>query len=87
MSLPLDTIMLPIFADEFFGGKSYNKFLGIFVSVKEAGYAVGSIVINGFYDIFGTYKIAFIICGIVMIGVFCVMQYVASAAKKMRIGA
>ena len=82
MSLPLDTIMLPIYADEFFGGKSYNKFLGIFVSVKEAGYAVGSIVINGFYDIFGTYKIAFVICGIVMIGVFIVMQYVASAAKK-----
>lgn len=85
MSLPLDTIMLPIYADEFFGGQSYNKFLGIFVSVKEAGYAVGSIVINSFYDIFGTYKVAFIICGIVMFGVLIAMQYVANASKKVRI--
>lgn len=84
LSLPLDTIMLPIYADEFFGNKSYNKFLGIFVSVKEAGYAVGSIVINGFYDVFGDYKMAFIICGVVMICVFAVMQFVAKAAKVQR---
>ncbi|MBQ4630029.1 MAG: MFS transporter [Clostridia bacterium] len=85
LSLPLDTIMLPIYADELFGAKSYNKFLGIFVSVKEAGYAVGSIVINAFYDYFGSYKVAFVVCGIAMIGVFAVMQYVVSAAKKMRV--
>ena len=85
LSLPLDTIMLPIYADEFFGNKSYNKFLGIFVSVKEAGYAVGSIVINGFYDIFGDYKMAFVICGSVMSGVFILMQYVVKAAKAQRI--
>lgn len=84
LSLPLDTIMLPIYADEFFGGKSYNKFLGIFVSVKEAGYAMGSIVINGFYDIFGDYKIAFAICAGVMIAVFAIMQYVAKCAKDAR---
>ena len=84
LSLPLDTIMLPIYADDLFGVKSYNKFLGIFVSVKEAGYAMGSIVINGFYDIFGDYKIAFLICGCVMVGVFAVMQYVVKCAKDAR---
>lgn len=85
LSLPLDTIMLPIYADELFGEKSYNKFLGIFVSVKEAGYALGSIAINGFYDIFGDYKLAFVICGAAMVVVFAVMQYVISAAKSARL--
>lgn len=84
LSLPLDTVMLPICAGELFGKKSYDKFLGIFVSVKEAGYAVGAIVINGFYDVFSSYKPAFVVCAFIMAAVFCVTQYVISAAGKVR---
>jgi len=85
LSLPLDTIMLPIYADELFGSKSYNKFLGIFVSVKEAGYALGSFSINIFHDCYDSYKPAFVVCACIMICVFMIMQYVVSASRKEKI--
>ena len=45
---------------------------------------MGSIVINGFYDVFGDYKMAFLICGCVMVGVFAIMQYVVKCSKDAR---
>lgn len=84
LALPIDTIMLPLFASDFFGEKSYNKFLGILVSLKDTGYAMGTVVVNGFYDAFGNYKLAFIVCGIAMISSFFIMQYVERTAKKLK---
>ena len=59
-ALPLETIMLPIYASEFSEEKSFNKILGIFVSLNTAGYAVGAPVANLCYDITGSYDIFFI---------------------------
>ncbi|MBR3933799.1 MAG: MFS transporter, partial [Clostridia bacterium] len=50
LALPLETIMLPIYAGDLFGQKSFNKILGIFVSVNTAGYAVGAPIINIIFD-------------------------------------
>ena len=49
--------MLPIYAGEFSEEKSFNKILGIFVSLNTAGYAVGAPVANLCYDITGSYDI------------------------------
>ena len=42
LALPLETIMLPLIAQDLFQGPQYNKMLGIIVSVNTAGYAVGT---------------------------------------------
>ena len=83
-ALPLETIMLPIYAADFFGKKSYPKILGIFVSVNTAGYAVGSPVMNLCYDIFGTYSYALIAVGFIMVAMLVLMQFIVSIAHKER---
>ena len=83
-ALPLETIMLPIYTKELFGNVSYDKFLGLFVSINTIGYATGGVVINGVSDAVGSYKPAFAICVVVMASIFVLMQYVISATNKIK---
>lgn len=80
LALPLETILLPIYAGDLFGQKSFNKILGIFVSVNTAGYAVGAPMINIIFDRFGSYNIGFIICALLMIGIIISMQFIINKA-------
>ncbi len=82
LALPLETIILPIYAGDLFGQKSFNKILGLFVSVNTAGYAVGAPIINLVFDKFGTYNPGFILCAVVMVGVIIAMQFVITTAHK-----
>jgi len=84
LALPLETIMLPIYAGDLFGEMSYEKVLGIFVAVNVAGYAIGTPAVNLCYDALGTYKPALIACAAVMVAVTLTMQIVISKAHKLR---
>ncbi len=81
-ALPLETVMLPIYASDLFGQRSYAEVLGLFVSVNTAGYAVGAPLMNLCYDIFGSYVPALILVGAIMSVVFVLLQFVISAAKR-----
>ena len=83
-AMPLETVMLPIFAAEFFGNKSFDKLIGIFVSVSSAGFAIGSPFGNLCYDIFGDYKIAFLIFSILIAIVTVALQFVMIASNRDR---
>lgn len=84
LALPLETIMLPIYAADLFGQKAFDKILGIFASVNTAGYALGAPVSNLCYDITGSYEIAlYISCGLMFI-VMLSMQFVISASHRER---
>jgi MFS family permease len=82
VALPLETVMLPIFAADLFGQKSYVKVMGLFVSVSTAGYAVGAPLMNACYDIFASYVPALILVSVLMCFIFVLMQFVISAAHK-----
>lgn len=84
LALPLETIMLPIYASDLFGEVSYEKILGIFVSINVTGYALSSPVTNLCYDLLGTYKPILIICSGIMVGVAVIMQFVISKAHRIR---
>lgn len=84
LALPLETIMLPIFAADLFGERSYTKILGIVASVNTAGYAVGAPIANICYDLTGNYLPAVYASALLMLGVFIAMQFVIRAAKKDR---
>ena len=71
---PLETVMLPIYAQGLFGQKAYHKVLGIFVSANVAGYAMGAPVLNLFYDTLGNYRLAFGCACVLMVTVLLVMQ-------------
>ncbi len=84
VALPLETVMLPLFASEFFGNRDFDKVVGVFVSANYAGYALGSPLGNACHDLFGDYKIAFLIFGILMIITTVAMQYSLLAARHDR---
>lgn len=86
LALPLETIMLPIFAGELFGENAYNKVLGIITSVNTAGYALGAPMANLCYDLFGTYNLALYISAGLMVITTIIMQFVITSAKKERTG-
>lgn len=82
---PLETVMLPIFVAEFFGNKAFEKLVGLFVSASTAGFAIGSPLGNVCFDIFGDYKIAFIIFGVLMIIVTVLLQFVLISSRRDKI--
>ncbi|MBP3633392.1 MAG: MFS transporter [Oscillospiraceae bacterium] len=84
LSLPLETIMLPLIAAELFGRKSYAHMMGLLVSFNTLGYAVGGPVINLFYDLTGSYVSVMLALGGIMIAVSIAMQYCISTAHKIR---
>lgn len=84
VALPLETIMLPLYAGDLFGQKAYAKMVGIFVAINVSGYAVGAPVVNLGFDIFGTYDGMFIATAIVMTGVLIALQFVIKSAHKCR---
>ena len=75
-ALPIETVMLPIYAQGLFGQKSYHKALGIFVAAKDAGYAAGGPVMNLCYDLTGDYRIAFIGAGVLMAAALFTMEWI-----------
>ena len=85
LALPLETVMLPIYANDLFGDKSFSKVLSIYVSFNQIGYALGASVINLFYDFTGSYNLSFIICIALMVAILTVLQFVITSAHKERI--
>ena len=83
-ALPLETIMLPLFAMEFFGNKDFTRFIGIFSAANYAGFAIGSPLGNLCYDIFGDYIVSFYIFSVFLTLVIFLMQYALLASRRDR---
>ena len=84
LALPLETLMIPIYANDLFGDKSFSKVLGIFVSFNQIGYALGAPIINLFYDFTGSYQTSLLICIGLMLAVVTLLQFVITSAHKQR---
>lgn len=84
LALPLETVMLPIVTAELFGERSYSKMLGIVTAVSTAGYSTGPIIMNLFFDAFGSYNYAFMGAAVLMVCVAVGLQLVVSVARKER---
>lgn len=85
IALPLETIMIPIYSNELFGQKAYNKVLGVFVSVCTAGFALGAPLLNACFNAFGSYNPAFYVFAGIMVGVIVLLQVVITLAKKEKV--
>ncbi len=82
LALPLETIMLPIYASDLFGEKSFNQVLGIFVSVNTAGYALSGPLMNLCFDLLGSYKLALFIAAGLMLAIILSLQFVINTGNK-----
>jgi predicted MFS family arabinose efflux permease len=84
LALPLETIMLPIYAADLFGEASYEKILGLFVSVNVLGYAFGVPAVNLCYDLIGTYTPILLATSVIMLVVTVIMQFVITKANGLK---
>ena len=84
IALPLETVMLPLFASDLFGNKSFEKNMGLFASSSYAGFALGGPLANVFYDVFGNYNLPFVMLAVLMLFVTIAMQFVLKAARRDR---
>ncbi len=81
IALPLETVMLPLFASELFGNKSFFKTVGMFTAASTAGFALGAPFANLCFDLFGGYGVAFVVFAVLMLLVTVAMQFVLHFAK------
>ena len=84
LAMPLETIMLPIYAHDLFGEKAYFNTMGIFSASCTAGFAFGAPLMNVCYDILGSYNNAFYVGFGLIIFVIVLMQWVIRCSKKER---
>jgi len=85
IALPMETIGVTLVASDLFGNKAFDKMLGIMLALNHLGYAVGSMVVNGLYDLCGgTYFYAILILAGVLLAVTVMYQFIISAAHKVR---
>ena len=79
---PLETVMLPLMANDLFGQKSFAKALGLFMAMNSAGLCLGSPLGNLFYTILGTYRPAmWLFAGIMVIVIICSQLSIKAAYK------
>ena len=83
-ALPINTIMLPLYAADMFGEKSYVKIMGMFVAVCTAGYAVGTPFTNLIFDLTGTYRNVSIVYGVIMLVIAAVFQIILTKTSKIK---
>ena len=84
LAFPLETVMLPLYAADLFGKKSFDRIMGIFVSANTAGYAIGTPFTNLGYDITGSYFSVLIVTAVIMLCVTIIMQFVITKAHSLR---
>lgn len=82
LSLPLETLVIPLIVNDLFGNVSFDKIMGIFIAMNYTGYALGAPIINLCYDMLGSYKPAFIIYSALMLVTLFVFQAVMKTAYK-----
>ena len=82
--MPLETIMLPIYTNDLFGEKAYNKTIGIVISVNTAGYALGAPLASLCRDIMGDYNFSFWAGAGIMATIFILIQFAINSAQKER---
>lgn len=84
VALPLETLVVPLIANDLFGTASYDKVLGILYAMNYTGFALGSPITNICYDVFGSYKPVLLIFSALMIPISIVFQFVINSAHKER---
>lgn len=82
LALPLETLVIPLIANDLFGNASYDKILGFLIAMNYTGYALGAPVVNLCYDTFGTYVPILLVLSGIMLIVTVMFQFVIKSAGK-----
>ncbi len=64
--------------------KSFQKVLGVFMAINQVGFALAAPIFNAFYDLFGSYDGALLLCAGLMMLVFITLQFIINTAHRVR---
>lgn len=85
IALPMETIGVTLVASDLYGNKAFDQMLGIMLALNHLGYAVGSLAMNGLYDLCGgTYFYAMLLGAGLLLFVTIMYQFIITAAHKVR---
>lgn len=84
LAMPLETLVIPLIANDLFGTASYDKCLGFLIAMNYTGYALGAPIVNLCYDVFGTYVPILLILSVVTVITGTLFQFVISASNKVK---
>ena len=82
IGVPIQTIGMPLITADLFGVKDEAAVMGVLLSVSTAGYAVGTPLVNLFYDLQGTYFTALIAMAVAMTVATVAMVAALLASQK-----
>lgn len=82
LALPLETLVIPLIANDLFGSKAFDKLLGILIAMNYAGYALGGPIVNLSFDAWGTYQPALLVMAGITVAMLLVFQFVINASNK-----
>ena len=82
LAMPLETLVIPLIANDLFGNANYDKFLGFLIAMNYAGYALGAPSVNLSFDRLGTYKPVLLLLSAVMLTACIIFQFVINASQK-----
>lgn len=82
LALPLETLVIPLIANDIFGLASYDRALGILLCMNYSGYALGAPLFNLCFDHFGSYTPMLWLCCGIMAAVGVLFQLALRSAGK-----
>ncbi len=84
VALPLETLLVPLLVNNFFGIIAYDKILGLFAALNYAGYALGAPLVNLCFDAVGSYKPILIAFAALMVVVTVAFRIVFRSVIKFK---
>lgn len=82
LSLPLETVIIPLLTNDLFGSASYNKVLGIYMSMNSLGLCLGTPLGEMLRKLTGDYRTCFWMFSVIMISVIVCFQFILNVANK-----
>ncbi len=84
VALPLETLLVPLLVNNFFGIIAYDKILGLFAALNYVGYALGAPLVNLCFDAIGSYKPVLIVFAALMVVIVITFRFVLGSVMKFK---
>lgn len=84
IGVPIQTIGMPLITAEYFGHRDEARILGVLVSISTVGYAVGTPLVNLFYDLQKTYQTVLVLMGTLMALAMVASMFAMNSANKIK---
>lgn len=84
VALPLETLLVPLLVNNFFGIIAYDKILGLFAALNYVGYALGAPLVNLCFDAVGSYKPILIAFAALMVAITIAFRFVFGSVTKFK---